>query len=152
MRLARGRDGVLLHGLEQRGLRLWRGAVDLVGEDDVREHRPLHVLEHSAPGRVIFLEQLGARDVRRHEVRRELDAVEREIERLRQRLNQQRLRDSRTRHQQDVAAGENRCDQIVDDIDLTDDPSRDLVGEPLSCLRELLEQLEVTLVGAVLLA
>jgi len=51
-----------------------------------------------------------------------------------------------------VTAGEDRRHQIVDDIDLADDPSRDLVGEPLPCLRELLQQLEVTLVGAVLLA
>ena len=34
------RDAVLLHRLEQRGLRLRRRAVDLVGQDDVGEDRP----------------------------------------------------------------------------------------------------------------
>ena len=147
-----GGDGVLLHRLQQRGLRLWRGAVDLVGEDDVREHRALHELEDAATGRVVFLEQLGAGDVRRHEVGRELHAVERQVQRLRQRLDEQRLGEARHADQQHVAAGENRGDQVVDDIELADDASRDLVGEALSRLRELLEQLEVTLVGAVLLA
>ena len=33
-------DGMLLHGLEQRGLRLGRRAIDLVGQNQVRENRP----------------------------------------------------------------------------------------------------------------
>ena len=41
-------DAVLLHRLEQRALRLRRGAVDLVGEDDVREDRALAELEDLA--------------------------------------------------------------------------------------------------------
>ena len=43
------RDRLLLHRLEQRRLRLGRGAVDLVGQHDVREDRPL--LELEAPRR-----------------------------------------------------------------------------------------------------
>ena len=38
---AADRDLILLHRLEQRRLRLRRRAVDLVGEDDVREDRAL---------------------------------------------------------------------------------------------------------------
>ena len=38
-RLALDRDLVLLHRLEQRALRLRAGAVDLVGEQHLREHR-----------------------------------------------------------------------------------------------------------------
>ena len=38
---AAGGDAVLLHRLQQRGLRLRRGAVHLVGEDDVGEERAL---------------------------------------------------------------------------------------------------------------
>jgi hypothetical protein len=30
---------VFFHGFEQRALRLWRGAVDLVGENQLREDR-----------------------------------------------------------------------------------------------------------------
>ena len=40
--LAAGGHLVLLHRFEQRGLRLGRRAVDLVGEDHVGEDRPAH--------------------------------------------------------------------------------------------------------------
>jgi hypothetical protein len=51
-----------------------------------------------------------------------------------------------------VTPGENGGDQVVDDIELANDASSDLIREPLSCLCELMQQLEVTLIGAVLLA
>ncbi len=85
VRGAAGRHAVLLHRLQERGLRLGRRAVDLVGEHEVREHRALDELEHAAAGGVVLLEDLGAGDVRRHEVRRELDALERQVQRLGQR-------------------------------------------------------------------
>ena len=44
-------DRALVHRLEQRRLRLRRGAVDLVGEHDVREDRPGVELEAVASGR-----------------------------------------------------------------------------------------------------
>ena len=43
-------DLVLLHGLQQRGLGLGRGAVDLVGQHDVGEDRPLHEPERPLAG------------------------------------------------------------------------------------------------------
>src|SRR5713101_2677260 len=49
MRLAVDRHLALLHGLEQRGLRLGAGAVDLVREEDLRKHRTRPELE------VVFL-------------------------------------------------------------------------------------------------
>jgi hypothetical protein len=101
---------------------------------------------------VILLEELGAGNVGRHEVGRELHAVEREVQRLRQRLDQQRFRDARNADQQHVTAGQDRGDQIVHDVELPNDAPSDLIGEPLPRLRELLQQIEVTLVGAVLLA
>ena len=39
VRLVADRDLALLHHLEQRALDLGRGPVDLVGEQEVREHR-----------------------------------------------------------------------------------------------------------------
>ena len=41
-------DRVLLHRLEQGRLRLGRGPVDLVGQDDLREDRPALELEDRA--------------------------------------------------------------------------------------------------------
>ena len=76
-------DLVFLHRLEQRGLRLRRRAIDLVGEDDVREDRPGHEADAARSGGAILLDHLGADDVRRHQVRRELDAAELQVHRLR---------------------------------------------------------------------
>ena len=79
---------VLLHRLEQRGLRLRRRAVDLVGEQHVGEHRPGRERELAGPQR----HRPG--EVRREHVRRELHAPERHAERTRHRVREQRLRDA----------------------------------------------------------
>jgi hypothetical protein len=84
-----------LHGLKQRRLRLRRRAVDLVGENDVGEQRPHDEAEHTPAGGVIFFEHVGAGDIRRHEIRRELNAVEGEVEHLGERRDEQRLRQAR---------------------------------------------------------
>ncbi len=68
-------DAALLHGFEEGGLRLGRGAVDLVGEEDLREDRPVLELE-LAPVRRLD-DDGGAGDIRGHQVGRELDAVAR---------------------------------------------------------------------------
>ena len=39
MRGPRHGDLVLLHGLDQRGLRLWRGAIDFIREQKIRKDR-----------------------------------------------------------------------------------------------------------------
>ena len=95
----------LLHPLEQRGLRLRRGAVDLVGEQDVGEDRALLELE-VLPAVGVLDDDVGADDVGRHQVRRELDARERQLEPLGQRLDQERLAETGHAFEQHVAAGE----------------------------------------------
>ena len=121
VRLALHRHAMLLHRLEQRRLRLRRRAVDLVGEHDVREDRPGR--EHHVPAARlrIVLDDVGARDVARHQVRRELDARELEVEHLRDRVDQQRLRQARHADDQAVAAGEQRQQHELDHVLLADD-------------------------------
>src|SRR2546430_12145238 len=51
-----------------------------------RSHDP----EATLAGALVFLDDLGAGDVRGHEIGRELDARELEVERLRHRLDQDR--------------------------------------------------------------
>jgi hypothetical protein len=143
IRLSGRRHRMLLHRLQQRGLRLRRRAVDLVGEDDVREDRSVHELEDAAPGRVILLEQLRPRDVRRHQVRRELHARERQLERLRDRLHEQCLREPWNADEQRVSAGEQRRDEVVDDVVLAHDPPADLLDEAAPRVGELAEQRDV---------
>ena len=148
MRLARGRDRVLLHRLEERGLRLGRCAVDLVGEDDIGEDRTVHEAECAVAGCVVLLEQLRARDVAGHEVGRELHARERQLERLGDRLHEQRLREAGDADEEGVAAGEERRDEIVHDRLLADDALCDLRHERASGARELVEQLDVAFVAS----
>ena len=62
----------LFHGLEQRGLGLGRGAVDLVGEDDLRHDGAGPKLEFQR----LLVEDADAGDVAGQHVGRELDAAE----------------------------------------------------------------------------
>ena len=143
IRLAGRGHAVLLHRLEQRGLRLRRGAVDFVGEHDAGENRARLELEDALSGAVLFLEQLRAGDVARHEIGRELDARERKFERLRERLDEQRLREAGHADQDDVAAGEDRADETLHDLVLAHDATADLRGKLALRLLQRVEQLEV---------
>jgi hypothetical protein len=127
---ARGRHPVLLHGLEQRRLRPRRRPVDLIREHDVGEHRPTHEAKAASARCCIFLQQLRAGDVARHEVRRELDSPKVESHGFGDRANHQRLGEARDAHQQRVAAGENGHEDLVEDVALPHDSPRDLVTQP----------------------
>ena len=70
------RDLALLHALEQRRLRLRRGAVHFVDEEQVREHRPRLELEAVRA----LVEHVDAGDVGREQVGRELEPRERAVE------------------------------------------------------------------------
>ena len=70
---------------------------------------------------MILVENLGAGDVRRHQVGRELDALEAQVENLRDRLDQQRLGEAGHAGDQAVAAAKHRHQHFVDDLVLADD-------------------------------
>ena len=57
------------------GLSLGRGAIEFVGEQDIREHRPAYKSEMALPRLAILLQYICSRDVARHEIGRELDAI-----------------------------------------------------------------------------
>jgi len=91
-------DLSLLHRLEQRSLGLRRRAVDLVGQQDLREHGSGPELElvrlqvqHRRPGHI-----------GRHEVRRELHPLELQAEQLREHPDERGLADARDIVDQDV--------------------------------------------------
>ena len=75
----------------------------------------------AAAGRRVLLDDVGAGDVRRHQVGRELDAVELQVEHLRQRRDEQRLRQPGHADDQAVAADEQRQQHELDDVALADD-------------------------------
>ena len=121
------RDLALLHHLEQGGLDLGGRAVDLVGEEEVREHRPERGRELAG----LLVEDPRPDEVRRHEVGRELDPVELAADRLGERLDRHRLREARHALDEEVAPGEERDDHPLEQVVLPDDDLLDLVQQLL---------------------
>ena len=72
---------------------------------------PLRVLDHD----------VGAHDVRGHEVGRELDAREPEVEALRDRPDQERLPDPRHALEETVPLREDRDDRLAHHVRVADD-------------------------------
>ena len=113
-------DGVLLHRLQQCRLGLRRGAVDLVGEQHLCEHRPTLEHQFASAGRIV-LDDLGAGDVAGHQVGSELDTVEAEFHGVGQGANHRRLGQTGHPFEQAVAARQDGDDDLLDHLLLTDD-------------------------------
>ena len=109
-----GGDLIFLHRLQQRRLSLWRRAVDLVRQNHVRENRPFNECHLSAAG--VLLQDFHARDVRRHQVWRELDALKLQMKYLRDGLYQQRLGQARCSGDQAMSAGKQRDQDLFDHL------------------------------------
>ena len=86
------------------------------------------------PGRRIFLDDVGAGDVRRHQVGRELDAVELQVEHARQRVDEQRLGQPGHADDEAVAADEQRQQHLIDDFVLADDELLQLFDDALAAV------------------
>ena len=84
---ARDRDVLFLHRLQQRGLGARAGAVDFVGHEQLSKHRTGDEAEGALAGTAL-VEHLGAQNIRRHQVRRELDALGIQTKRDAERLDQ----------------------------------------------------------------
>jgi hypothetical protein len=101
-------------------LRFGGRPVDFIGEQELRENRPLAKLK-AILARVIAGHDAGADDVGGHQIGRELDAAELEIEHPRQGLDELRLAEAGHAFQQHVPAGEDRDECGLDGPLLTDD-------------------------------
>ena len=111
----------LLHGFQQRGLRLGRRAVDLIGQDRVREQGTFQEPPLARAGRSILFDDLRPGDVGRHQVGRELDATERQVQSPRQRADHQGLGQAGHAFQQAMPAAEQGNQQLFDHVLLADD-------------------------------
>ena len=122
-------DLPLLHGFQHGALGLGRGAVDLVGQQQVGEHRAFAHAEIARP----LIEDFRADHVGGEHVDGELDAGELEIDRLGHGVDQQRLGQSRHSLQHEVPAGEQGDQDALDDHVLADNDlghaAADLVAE-----------------------
>ena len=107
----------LLHRLEQGGLGLGGRAVDFIGEQEGGEDRPLDERKLVA----LEVENIRARDVRRHEIGRELDAVEFAAQHPRERAHEQRLGHAGHALNERMMAGKDRDERLVDHVLLADD-------------------------------
>src|SRR5262249_16956856 len=120
--MARSTDGhlTLLHCLKKRGLRLRGSAIDLVGQHDVCEKRAVQELEHALSCGLVLLKYLCPSDIRRHQVRRELNTAKAKVERIGQCADYECLGQSRHAHEQTVTTGENGDEQFFEHALLTD--------------------------------
>ena len=138
VRLLADRDLPLLHGFEQRGLRLGRRAVDFVGQHDVGEDRPADEAELALPlGRssrtVVPVMSDGIRsgvNWMRLKVTSRIWAIE---------LTMQRLGQAGHADQQAVAAGEDGGEDLLDDFGLPDDDAAELIEHGDAVGGELIE-------------
>ena len=98
------RDLTLLHALEQGGLRLGGGTVDLVTQHDVGEDRARLELEVA----LLLVEDVDARDIGRQQVGGELEPAEGAVDRSSDGLGEHRLADTRYVFDQQVSFGDQR--------------------------------------------
>ena len=118
---ARCRDVVLLHCLKESGLGLGGCAVDLVGQDDIGEHGTRHEPEGALASCQVFLDDLSAGDVARHQVRSELHPVEAQLQCLGDCLDHEGLGKPWNTDEEGVPAGEDGRQDAINDRVLTDD-------------------------------
>ena len=110
--------GMFLHRLQQGSLRLGGRAVDFVRQHDGGEQRAL--LEAEGVAFLSAHQDIGTGNIRRHQVRRKLNAGERKIQHLPQHPHQVGLAQSRHTFQQHVAAGNHRQQQVFHHVCLAD--------------------------------
>jgi hypothetical protein len=101
----------LLHRFEQCRLRLGGRPVDLVGEQEMREHRPL-AGDEAGGGRI---EQRVTDDIGRHQVGSELDASGLTAEGSGQDFHQQRLAEAGNALDEHMCIGQQTDQHFVDD-------------------------------------
>ncbi len=76
MLLASGGHLVFLHCFKQSGLGFGRRSIDLISQDHIGKDRPANEPNAAPAGGLILLNHLRASDIRGHEIRRELNAIE----------------------------------------------------------------------------
>ena len=128
IRCTRGGYGILLHGFEQSSLRLWRRAVDFVGQHDVGKDWPLDKAKCFLAGGSVLFDHFGTGNVARHQIGRELHAREGQVHGVSHRANEQCLGKTRHTDQQTVSAGEECNQELLDNIRLSNDNLCDLGG------------------------
>ena len=110
---------IFLHGLQQGGLGAGRGPVDLVGHQQLREDRAFDKAEGAAPVRILF-QNFRTQNIRRHQVRGELNAGRAQAKRGAKGGDKLGLGKARNTDEQRMAAGEQRDERVFHRLFLTE--------------------------------
>src|SRR5205814_5804887 len=116
----------LLHDFEKRALDLRGSAVDLVGEQEIREHRTEGSLKVSGA----LVVNARTNEVRGHEVGSELDPFEVAGDGLSNRLDRQGLRQTGYAFDEQMAARQQTHHEALEQVVLPDDHFLDLEKKP----------------------
>ena len=139
---AADRHLAFLHRLQQRGLGARAGAVDFIGHQKLGEDRSFDKAEGTAAiGQ--HVQHLGAEDIGRHQVGGELDALAVQPQHRGQRIDQHRLAQSRLADQQRMTARQDRRENLLHHMVLTDEAAFDAgarIGKPRTQGLNLLHQ------------
>ncbi len=128
-------DLTLLHRLQERGLGLGRSAVDLVADHDLGEDRARFELEVAA----LLIEDGHTGDVRGQQIRCELDAPHRAVDRPGQRLGQHGLAHPGHVLDQQMALREQHGQREAYDLGLALDHTLHRPAHPLHCGGQICE-------------
>ncbi|OQA75337.1 MAG: hypothetical protein BWY31_04693 [Lentisphaerae bacterium ADurb.Bin242] len=110
------------------------------------EDRPLEEFQLAPAGGAVLLDDLGPGDVRRHQVGRELDPREVQVQTLRQRADHQRLGQARHALQNGVPPREDARQQLLQHQFLPDDGLGHLLADRLVGRRQSFRRLDVVMV------
>jgi hypothetical protein len=92
---------------------------------------------------LVLFDDVGAGDVARHQVRRELHPIKGKVQGLRHRLDHERLGQSRHADQEGMAAAQDRGEDPLHHLLLAHDPLGHLPAQSGDRLRQALELLDV---------
>src|SRR5215813_2017807 len=118
------------HRFQQRGLRLWRGAVDLIPQQNMSEDRSFDKDELTAALLSVH-DHARAGDVRGHQVHSELDAVEAEVEHLGKRADDQGFASARHTLNQHVSASKEGNEDVFDHLIMADHRFRNFAADAM---------------------
>ena len=130
------------HGFKESRLGTGRRPVDFVGQQKIREHRTSStsklstlLLEHRVPG-----------DVGRHEIGRELDAAESQIQALGEGADEEGLGQTRHAFQQAVSTSEESHQDLINRFFLPNHNLTELVQDQVFSLYQLINCVDIIII------
>ena len=121
-------DGPFLHRLKQRRLALRARAVDFIGKQNLRKDWPGTKLHDAMPSIVIH-KNVRTNDVRWHQIRRELNTTEVQMQRVTKRSNQERLSQTRYTFKEHVTTRKECPQRLINDCLLTNHALTDRLAQ-----------------------